>query len=252
MATRKATGLAKKASKQDIANIQQQLADEAAGIADNLGAPSTNAISLKDKVFTLPGGEVVQGPMDVIIVDFIATSKFYEGKYNEKDPQPPVCWAFDKIVSQLRPSENATDIQSEDDCASCPMSQWGSDGDGKACKEGRILAILPPDATDEDQIMTMSVSPTAIKGYDAYVASVAKLFKTPPVGVVTTIDFHPEKSYPLVLFGNPQPNENLMNVMHRRGEAAELLAIEPTPKAEEDKPAPKKKATRKKAVRRRA
>lgn len=250
MATRKATGLAKKASKQDIANIQQQLAAEAAGISDNIGAPSSNSISVKDKVFTFPGGEVVQGPLDLVIVDFIASNKFYEGKYNEKDPQPPVCWAFNKVVSELRPSENATEIQSEDDCASCPLSQWGSDGDGKACKEGRVLAVLPVDATDEDQIMTLNVSPTAIKGFDAYVASVAKLFNTPPIGVITTIDFHPEKSYPFLLFGNPQPNERVVEFMHRRPEALELISIEPTPK-EEVAPAPKK-ATRKKAVRRRA
>ena len=250
MATRKSTGLAKKTSKNEIANIQAQLAAEAEGISANIGAPSTNAISLKGKIFTFPGGETAQGPIQLVILDFLASNKFYEGRYDEKNPQPPVCWALNKVVSELRPSDNATDIQAEDDCASCPMNQWGSNGDGKACKNGFTLAVLPVDATDEDPVMTMSVPPTAIKGFEGYVANVARLFKTPPIGVITTIDFHPEKDYPLPLFGGAEPNADIGNFIHRRDEAAELLLVEPTPAIEEE--APKKKAVRKKAARRRA
>jgi len=255
MPARKKTGstLAKKGST-DLASIQEQLAKEAENIGDQVGGASTNAISLKDKVFTMPGGEVLTDAIQLVIVDFISMNKFYDGKYNANNPEPPVCFAINKIPSELAPSGNAPEVQSEGDCAECPMSQWGSDGDGKACKETRRLAVLPVDATDDDQIMTLNVPPTAIKGYDAYVKQVAKLFQTSPIGVITTIDFHPEKDYPLPIFGNAVPNPEIASFFARRAEAAEVLAVEPDYSGQTAEPAkPKRRApAKKKAVKRRA
>ena len=43
-----------------VADIQKQLQAEAGGIQDQIGKPATNAIKIRDKVFTLPDGTVIQ------------------------------------------------------------------------------------------------------------------------------------------------------------------------------------------------
>lgn len=240
-----------KADSKALANVNEQLAAEAASIADSIGKPSTNAIKVRDKVFTLPDGQIIQAPMRVVIIDFISQNKFYENAYNENNIENPSCFAISKTVSDMKPSENAEDPQS-DACNGCPMNEFGSDGAGKACKNTRVLAVTLPD-TEGNDIYTMSVSPTAIKAFDAYVGSVAKMFKAPPVRVITEAMFHPEKTYPSLMFGNPTPNEDYAADFSRRAEAEDLLTVEPEAMVEaEDKPKSrvKKKVVKKKARRR--
>jgi len=238
----KKKGIAKRANtSMSAAAIKEQLQNEAAGIQSQIGAPDTKAIRIKDKVFTLPDGTVIQDSLDVVIIDFVSRNNFYEGKWDPKNPEPPVCFAIDKSANALVPSPNSADLQVKkgEDCTACAMNQWGSDGDGKACKNTRLLAVVLPDA-EEPEVYTLSVPPTAIKGYDGYVGSVAKLYQLPPIGVRTTITFHQEKNYPLPLFSNPVPNEDIQEHFGFREEAETLLFVEPEAPA----PAPKKKGRR--------
>lgn len=231
-----------------LANVNEQLAAEAASIADSIGAPSTNAIKVRDKVFTLPDGQVIQQPLRVVIVDFISQNKFYENPYREGEVESPTCFAISKTVSDMKPSENAPNPEHEQ-CSGCPMNEFGSDGAGKACKNMRVLAVTLPDIEGSD-IFTISVSPTAIKAFDAYVGSVAKMFKAPPVRVITDISFHPEKTYPSLMFGNAQPNADYAEDFSRRSEAEGILTVEPVVQAEDEAPKPKSRV-KKKATRRR-
>lgn len=235
---------------QELANLSQELAAEAASIADSIGKPSTNIIKLRDKVFTLPDGQVIQQPLRVVIIDFISKNFFYENAYNENNPEPPVCFAISKTVANMAPSENSTDPQA-DTCAECPMNEFGSAGAGKACKNTRVLAVTLPDY-DSDDIFTISVSPTAIKAFDAYVGSIAKVFKAPPVRVITDVHFHPEKTYPSLMFGNPQPNEYYAEDFARRSDAEDILTVEPSTDVAEAAPAPKSRVKKKRVVKKKA
>lgn len=226
---KKKTSMTKRANtSMSAAAIQEQLQNEAAGISNQIGALDTKSIRIKDKVFTMPDGTVVQDSLDIVIVDFLSRNNFYEGKWDPKNPAPPVCYAIDKSAKALVPNENSTDMQVKkgETCDDCSMNQWGSDGDGKACKNTRLLAIILPD-DEELQVYTLSVPPTAIKGFDGYVGSVAKLYNLPPIGVRTTITFHQEKSYPLPLFSNPIPNEDIEEHFGFRNDAETLLNVEP-------------------------
>ena len=238
----KKKGIAKRANtSMSAAAIKEQLQNEAAGIQDQIGAPATNSIKIRDKVFTLPDGTVVQDSLEVVIIDFLSRNNYYEGKWDPKNPEPPVCFAIDKSAKALVPSENSAEMQVKKGktCDECPMNEWGSDGDGKACKNTRLLAVVLPDA-EEPEVYTLSVPPTAIKGFDGYVGSVAKLYQLPPIGVRTTITFHQEKNYPLPLFSNPIPNEDIEEHFAFRADAETILFVEP------EAPAPKKKPARRK------
>jgi len=229
MATRrkKTPGKAMAARKgTNVVNIDQQLSQEAEGIMDTIGTPATNSISVKDKMFSFPDGTVDPGPIQIVIVDYLSKNMFYQGKWDPKNPQPPVCFAIGTKPKELIPSANSPEAQCSD-CASCALNQFGSDGDGKACKNTRFLAVLPADAEADTPIMTLSVSPTAIKNFDAYVATIAKLFQAPPLKVITEVSFHPEKTHAQLVFGNPQPNPDYATHFARREEARVLLNTEP-------------------------
>lgn len=251
MAARKKTGTAVAVKRStSMANVEAEMAAAVSGIKDQIGTPATNQIKTTGKIFTLPDGSVIDGPMEVVIIDFISQNKFYPGKYDPNNIVPPDCFAIGKILADMKPSPNSLDPQATS-CAECTMNVFGSDGNGKACKNARLLAILPPDATSEDEIMTIAVSPTALKGFDSYVNAIASKYKAPPVKVITTIDFHPTPDYPQLTFMDTRPNEDFAAYWARREEAQTLLTAEPdmtAALAEAAAPKPKKRP----AARRRA
>lgn len=109
------------------------------------------------------------------------------------------------------------------------MNQFGSapTGAGKACKNTRVLAVMPPDADDDTEIWTLKVSPTAIRAFDGFVAGVNRAFQLPPVGVVVTVGFSDAKDFPSLEFTDPQLNENVAVHFGRQDEAREMLMREP-------------------------
>lgn len=229
----KASKAVAKRQSTSIADMRAQMAQEVASIQDRIGAPATNNISIKNGEFTFPDGSIVRDSIDVVIVDFICRNMYYDKPWKEGVVTPPACWAINKVPAALTPSNNVVKRQAPKgkSCADCSMNQFGSDGDGKACKNQRVLAVLLPDAAPDDPIMTIVFPPTAMKPFDGYVSSVSRLFQVPPVGVITQIGFHPEKTYPLPLCGNPRPNERVEDFFMRRPEAEIALTAEPDPNA---------------------
>lgn len=209
-----------------IVSIQDTLRAQAAAIGERIAPASGNRIRTKGKNFVLPDGTETPGPLELVIVDFTTTHKFFETKFDPKNITPPACFAIGANPRQMTPSDNSPNKQS-DSCQGCPMNEFGSDGDGKACKNGRLLAVLPPDADDKTDIWLLEVSPTALKGFDSYVASVARLFQMPPVSVVTSVSMDESVTYAKLVFSNPQPNANLEVSFARQEEAKDMLSIEP-------------------------
>lgn len=243
----------KKPTSSAIVSIQEQLKAQVAAQANKIAPPSgINVRVTQDKKFQLPDGTKVDGPLDLVVVDFVSRNTFYEGAYDPNNISPPACFAIHPEPKQMVPSDNSPAKQS-DDCASCPMNQFGSAGKGKACKNSRVLAVLPPDADADTPMWLLQVSPTALKGFDGYVGSVARTFQMPPIAVVTSVDFNPNETYASLTFGDPRPNENLAVHFARQAEAKELLLAEPDVSGYGQEPAkparaPARPAARKPAV----
>jgi hypothetical protein len=210
-----------------VVNYDELLAKKAAELASKISKPSGDRIKVtQSKQFRFPDGTTSGGPFEAIIVDFVSTNLFYEGAFNKDDIAPPDCFAIGEQPSLLVPSESSPKKQAQS-CSSCPQNQFGSAGRGKACKNSRLVAVLPPDFAEDTPMWLLSVSPTALKAFDAYVASVAATFSAPPIKVVTTIGFDPKVDYPSLRFGNPQPNERLGESVARMEEARKRLLTEP-------------------------
>jgi len=229
MATTKKTSTAvavKKTNVVSLAAMQEKLRADVAALAGRTAPPSGDMIRFDGKMFVLPDGNKVPGPLDLVLVDFLSYYNFYEGAYDKDNIVPPTCFALGLEPTSLVPSDNSPEKQASA-CSSCPMNQFGSAGKGKACTNNRLIAVLPPDADVDTPIWIMKVSPTALKAFDGYVTQVARQFNLPPIGVVTEVSFDENVAYPSLRFGNPRPNANLADHFPRKEEAMTRLMTEP-------------------------
>lgn len=224
-------------------SVKEMMAAQLAALANKTAPATGNQVrATQDKQFMFPDGTKSRDPFQVVIVDFVSRNEFYEGEYDKDNPESPICMAVGDDARKLVPADESPSKQA-DDCSSCPMNAFGSKGKGKACKNTRYLAILPPDADADTPLWTIKVSPTGIKAFDAYVNGVARTMSTPPVGVVTTISFDDNSDYPTLVFGEPELNEEVATHIGRVEEAREvLLAIPDMTPRERPVPAPKTKA----------
>lgn len=237
------TSVAVKANN-SVVSIKDAIKAQVAAIGDRIAPPTGNKIKLAPNAMTLPDGTKTPGPIEVVIVDFVARNMFYENDFDANNIQPPICFAIGPNPSKLVPSPNSPQPQAKS-CAECPMNAFGSRGNGKACKNERLLAVLPPDAETDTPLWSASVSPTGIKGFDGYVASVVRTFETPPFGVVTQMGLDDTKTYASLTFSDPVPNENMAVHFARQAEAQQMLNAEPDLTARAAaKPAAKKAAPR--------
>lgn len=233
----------------ELANVDAQLEQEVANIQDRISAPETNRISIRDKIFTFPGGEQHPGPLPLVILDFRAWHMYYNKPYDAQNPAPPVCWAHGARPSELTPSDNAPEIQA-DACATCWANEFGSGvGDAKACKNTRLLAVMNPDDDPETgTIYLLSCPPSSIKAFDGYIGAIARMYSAPPIKYIASVTFHPESRHEKLLFTDPQPNPAYREHFQRREEAQMLLQVEPDPSSYEPAKPQGRTASKKKAA----
>jgi hypothetical protein len=220
-----------------IANLQQRLPDElrkqfedqVAQDLARLGATGGGDMIRvsQDKKFVLPDGSEIVGPLTVVILDFVYSNNYYIGAFNRKDIQPPACFAISPNAADLAPSTNSPQKQAES-CSGCQHDQWGSSptGDGKACKNNVLLSVIPPDATEDTEPLRIRLSPTAIKAFNKYVASVARA-GVPLHGVVTELSFAEDVQYATLRFNIDGPNEGFALANSMRDGARHALMQEP-------------------------
>jgi len=214
-------------------NYAEQLSKEAAEITKRIAAPSGDRVRFNaNRGFITPDG-LEGSELEVVIVDFISTNLFYEGDFDRDNPQAPGCFALGAEPATLVPSSNSPAKQAPT-CASCPNNQFGSarNGKGKACKNTRLIAVMPAHAADDPDnapIWIISIPPASIKSFDSYVHSLSVKQRTVPVGVVTSITLDPDVTFAAPRFSvvRPVDPKSLGVFMSRREEANQRLYIEP-------------------------
>lgn len=212
-------------------NMEDEIKKQLMAQRKQLGALPSNKISLKNKEFTLPDGRKGK-ELECVIIDFAWFMVNYPGVYNANNPQQPNCFAISRVnpsddSRECKPHEEAADPQHEN-CKDCSKNQWKSapTGNGKACKNQRRLIVLPPDAGEEAEPMTLYVSPGGLKHFDAYVSRLASEHNMLPVQVITKITFDPDQTYPLLQFELVKPHDN-MNLFWRKRESSQELLFRP-------------------------
>lgn len=239
----------RKSSAGAVVSIKDALRAQAEKLAERTAPASGIAIQVsQSKEFKLPDGTKAR-ELDLVVVDFISANLFYEGTYDPNNITPPACFAIGDNPRELVPSDNSP-VRQNDTCKGCPMNEFGSAGNGKACKNTRVLAVLPPDADEDTPMWLLKVSPTALKAWDGFVMSVQRTFQMPPIAVVTKVSFDENLDYPSLRFSVAEPNEALEVHYARQEEARQLLVQEPDVSTyEAPKPAPRAKPAAKTARR---
>jgi len=180
------------------------------------------------RVFVTPQEQELS-EFEAHIVDFAYRNEYYIGPYNEKKITPPACFAIAASATQLVPSKNSPVKQNETDCATCQQNQFGTSatGNGKACKNTVLLALLPIDDVENHDIWVLKTSPTAIRHFNKYASKISQM--NIPIGVVRTrIFFDPESSYASVRFEALGVEEDSIDIiLERKNEAMLRLMEEP-------------------------
>lgn len=228
----------------DIAVLDAELAKEAQNIKKQIAAPSSPKLTIsKTGSWTTPDGQELDTEIRGVVVDFVSSNKFYDRQYDPNTPISPACFAIGTVLADMRPSKDAPAPQAET-CGECPHNQFGSRGNGKACKNTREIAfLLESDFDNPDaQLYLISVPPTGLKSFDGFVNAVARLFDGPPLKAIVTVKAVGVGTYFTLAFVDIQPNADYKDFVGLRGEAHELVSREPdasnyTPPA--TKPAPR-------------
>lgn len=261
MATRarKKTGgsgqLVSKASATAIASIEESLKREREAANSTLDTAVGNSIQVKSKNFVFPSRERVPEFFGVI-VDYARYNVYFRKPYVEGQITPATCFALTEPASlggnpkdMAPPDDLATKIS--DQCEGCGLNEFGSDsrGKGKECKNRIMLVIMNPTDPNSD-LLRLSVSPTAIAPFAAYVANLHARQNLSPISVVTKFSFDPKQATDSVRFEADRPDpEAMAAAWARRPEAQMLLRQRPqTEPLEEREEQPKKKTgTRRRA-----
>jgi len=212
------------------AEVRAQLAAQVAGDIERLGAiGGKDAIRVtQDKTFEMPNGDVLD-TLEVIVLDFVYRNEFYLGAFNRKEIKPPACFAINPASAALTPSAKSPMKQSDSTCEDCQQNEYGSSpqGDGKACKNTVLLAVLPTNADENSPIWTVKSSPTAIRHFNSYVSKISRTVQAPLSAVATKIFFDPSSSYASLRFEAIGANAVFAVTQPRLAEARDRLLQEP-------------------------
>ncbi len=218
------------------AEIQAALTADVERFKQKLSTPSGNRIAVtQGKQFKMPDGST-GNTLKAVIVDYIAKKAFYPDPFDRDNIKPPTCFALDFVPHKpvcLTPSPNSPVIQSERGCAECEQNQWlpvpnNPQKKRKACKDQYVLALLPLDADATTELMTIELSPTAVKDFDQYVREVGK--EHPLLyAVETTFIMDPKQEYASVRCVDPvrAGNDLILLAYQQREAATKLLMVEP-------------------------
>lgn len=189
----------------DLVNYQAMLLAELKDLSKTVAAPSGAKISVKGKVFTLPSGQQMQGPLRAIILDWRNVNMYYEGVYNPNQLVKPTCVAVNKDIDGLAPMGTVSNPQAPS-CGECQKNTWGSDpkgGKGKACKNTVQLALVldsPGMLTEQSTVYTISVSPTGVSSWANFVNKLKDLHGLLTLQLVSELSFVPASAFPTLVF----------------------------------------------------
>jgi len=175
-------------AKNQLMNPAELLKQQLATTNERINTGDSIRIRLKNGIFTTPDEEEGK-TLSVVIIDFAMANAFYDRAYNANDPKPPACFAVAQRKGDLAPVEDSP-VPQNDTCKGCPQNEWKSAGGGsnaKACKNTRVLAVVPITDVKDADIWLLSVPPSSTTPFDRYVKDLATEEQLTPLFVHTSV-----------------------------------------------------------------
>lgn len=214
----------------DLMNPAELLKQQLAETNERINTGDSIRIQLDGKDFTTPDGAKGK-ELDVVIIDFAIYHAYYDRPYVANNPKPAACVAIAQRKSDLMPI-NESPMPQHDDCKSCPQNQWNSAGGGskaKACKNTRLLAVVPVADIEDADIWLFSVPPSSTGKYDEYVQDLATEESLSPLFVHTVIKQDKKLTYSAPRFESVQAlgKDDVAKAISRMEEAKGLVLTKP-------------------------
>jgi hypothetical protein len=197
----------KTSESKELVNYEELLGNMAKA-ATTLERPSGSSIGTRGGILSYNGTPCPNNKLDVIVVASVFSNTLYEGKFDPNNLSSPVCFAYgvqepgetaEQVESKMAPHPASTKPQSPT-CSACPNNKWGSDPDGgrgKACKNGRSLAIIPAGTPAADiagaELAILRPPVTSIKNWQMYVQKCSTLYNRPPLAIITQVGSVPDQ-----------------------------------------------------------
>lgn len=134
--------------------------------------------------------------LQVVILDHSMVHAYYDRPYDANKPMPPACFAVAQRKDDLAPVEGSPVPQSTT-CHTCPMNLFKSapNGKAKACKNSRLLAVVPVNNIADAPIWLLSVPPSSTGKFDTYIKELADEQQLTPLFASTEITQDKKISY---------------------------------------------------------
>jgi hypothetical protein len=162
--------------------------------------PTGNFITFRAGQMLFNDNPVPGNKMLAVPIDYIFENAFYPEKFNPAKAMSPICYAFGRKDSELKPHADCEDPQNTT-CDGCELNEWGSDpdgGKGKACKNTRRIALLHKDSlVDAKTILESAVAfckipVTSVKNWSTFANQCATVLKVPPLAVIAEVSVIPD------------------------------------------------------------
>lgn len=233
MAAKKQPGTAVVSWKDELAKSAQM------AVQQEKNSGGGTFFSLKGGILAFDGDELPHNKLIVVVLDSIIENTYYADEYDPDTPQAPTCYAFGRDEEEMEPFETVEEKQASK-CSECEFNKWGSaeKGRGKACRNGRRLALIPAgvhnkdgseytidlsaNAIQKEQIGFMRLSPGNYSHYSKYVKSLAAIAQRPPWAMVTEISVRPDKNtqFKVSFDALAEVDEDMLEHVHKRHEEA--------------------------------
>jgi hypothetical protein len=204
--------------------LKKQLAEAQTRIGQGEG----RRIKISIAGFQDPNG-VVGSQLEVVVIDYTLVHSYFDKPYDADNIFPPVCYANDRVFAALAPVSDSPDPQA-DSCAVCPMNRFKSapNKKAKACRNSRLLAIVPANDIAGAPLWTFSVAPTSTSRWDSYNTELMKLNLT-PMFAKTKIEFEAAGTYAKPIFSVMEPlsKQETSDAIARLPEARDVIDLQP-------------------------
>jgi hypothetical protein len=202
--------------------LKQQLAET----NERINTGDSIRIRMDGKMFTTPDG-LTGKELNVVVLDYAMVNAYYDRAYVANDPKPPACFAVAQKKADMAPVATSP-VPQHEECKTCPHNQWqsaGSGSKGKACKNMRLLAVVPIVNIAEADIWLLSVPPSSTNKYDEYVRDLATEANLAPLFVHTIIGQDKKITYAAPRFehGHALNKDDLSAAISRLEEARKLV-----------------------------
>jgi hypothetical protein len=210
-------------------------------------------ISAKGGILAIDGVPLEDNELRCVVLVAMHENTYFPGTYDPNNSLPPSCFSYgefdsDTAEEDMAPHEESETPQGDEEtgkCAGCWANVMGSadTGRGKACKNGRRLALITEDALDSAEAMaaaeirSFAISVTSVKFWAKYVRETLGEVNRPYYGVITKIKVSPDaKTQFKVNFGFEELidfDQATWDAMHKRIAEAQKAMVQPYQKPSE-------------------